>query len=81
MRSLTRATNRLPIATAVAVPMLSPVANAGSPAPKPRQVPLVVRVDEGGFQWADAGIGAAAGFGAALVLAGGLALAGRKDRA
>ena len=42
--------------------------------------PLVVKVDDGGFHWGDAGIGAAAGFGAALVLAGGLALAGRRDR-
>ena len=51
---------------------------ASAPQPKPRQqVPLVVKVDDRGFRWGDAGIGAAAGFGAALVLAGSLALAGR----
>jgi hypothetical protein len=51
---------------------------ASAPQPKPRQqVPLVVKVDDRGFRWSDAGIGAAAGFGAALVLAGSLALAGR----
>jgi hypothetical protein len=46
-------------------------AAAAEPAPT---TPIVVRVDEGGFQWTDAGIGAAAGFGAALVLAGSIAL-------
>ena len=68
----------------VAVSALSPVAHAGMtttpPAHQQKPEPLVVRVDEGGFRWGDAGIGAAAGFGAALVLAGGLALAGRRDR-
>ena len=69
---------------AVVVAVLSPVANAGQPAPKaqprPKPEPLIVKVDDGGFRWSDAGIGAAAGFGAALVLAGALALADRSDR-
>ena len=39
-----------------------------------------MKVDDGGFRWGDAGIGAAAGFGAALVLSGSLVLAGRRDR-
>jgi hypothetical protein len=71
-------------AVTVAAAALSPVAHTDTAAPSPghpqKPEPLVVRVDDGGFRWGDAGIGAAAGFGAALVLAGGLALAGRSDR-
>jgi hypothetical protein len=36
--------------------------------------PLIVRVQDGGFHWGDAAIGAAAGFGASLVAVGGIAL-------
>lgn len=84
MRSIIPPAARLRLTVAVVAAVLSPVANAGEPAPKPqlrpKPEPLVIKVDDGGFRWSDAGIGAAAGFGAALVLAGGLALAGRDDR-
>jgi hypothetical protein len=69
---------------AVALVTLNLVAVGASSAhpPNPRQKPvsLVVKVEDHGFRWSDAGIGAAAGFGAALVLAGSLALFGRADR-
>jgi hypothetical protein len=39
-----------------------------------RETPIVVRVDGGGFRWADAAVGAVAGIGATLVTAGGVAL-------
>jgi hypothetical protein len=80
MRSIPPPAGRLRIAVVLALTALSPVAHAGAPAPRPKLQPLVVRVDDGGFRWGDAGIGAAAGFGAALVLAGSLVLAGRRDR-
>ncbi len=79
MRTITPAAP-IPIVIACVLAALSPVARAGAPAPQPGPEPLVVRVDDGGFRWGDAGVGAAAGFGAALVLAGSLALAGRRDR-
>jgi hypothetical protein len=44
------------------------------PVSDPTQRPVVVRVNDGGFHWADAGVGAAAAF-AATLLAVGLALA------
>jgi hypothetical protein len=47
--------------------------------PPQRVEPLVVRVDDGGFNWADASLGAAAGFGAGVALVGGLALS-RKEK-
>ena len=83
MRSRIPRLGRSAIAATVAVAALSP-AHADTAAPSQQSPqkpePLVVRVDDGGFRWGDAGIGVAAGFGAALVLAGGLALAGRRDR-
>lgn len=38
------------------------------------ETPIVVRVDEHGFAWTDAAVGAVAGIGATLATAGGLAL-------
>jgi hypothetical protein len=57
------------------------VAPAAAPPTQPRRPPqpLVIRVNDGGFHWGDAGIGAAAGFGVALVLSGGFVLAGQRD--
>ena len=57
-----------------------PAGPASQPKTRWEPEPIVVRVDDGGFRWGDAGIGAAAGFGVALVLAGSVALAGRGDR-
>jgi hypothetical protein len=71
-----------PIAATFALTALSPVALArgtSTQPPNPTE-PIVVRVDDRGFSWGDAGIGAAAGFGVALVLAGCLALTGMRDR-
>ena len=84
MHSIPTSAGRLGIAPAVALAALSPLApiaaSASQPTPRQKPVPLVVRVEDRGFRWSDAGVGAAAGFGAALVLAGSLALAGRGDR-
>jgi hypothetical protein len=85
MGSITPPACRPHIAAAVAaVAALCPVplARAAAPPTLPRHEshPLVVRVDDGGFHWGDAGIGAAAGFGAALVLSGGFVLIGQRDR-
>jgi hypothetical protein len=38
------------------------------------ETPIVVRVDDPGFRWADAAVGAVAGIGATLATAGGVAL-------
>jgi hypothetical protein len=82
VRSIAPSTAYLRVAAAVAVVALSPTASAGQRTqPRSTHAPLVVKIDDGGFQWGDAGIGAAAGFGGALVLTGGIALAGRRDRA
>jgi hypothetical protein len=85
MHSIAPTAGRLGIATAVAFGAISlvaaPAASASQPKPRQKPVPLVVKVEDRGFRWSDAGIGAAAGFGAALVLAGSLALTGRPDRA
>jgi len=62
-----------------AIPTALARADAVQPRPTPAQEPLVVRVN-GGFQWGDAAIGAAAGFGAAITLVGGIALVDRRDR-
>ncbi len=80
MRSITQPTGRLRIVAVLALVALSPVARAGTPAPHPKPQPLVVKVNDDGFHWGDAGIGAAAGFGAALVLSGSLALAAKTGR-
>jgi hypothetical protein len=85
MGSITPQACRPHIAAAVAtVAALCPVplARAAAPPTLPRhqQQPLVVRVDDGGFHWGDAGIGAVAGIGAALVLSGAFVLARQRDR-
>ena len=46
-------------------------ADAGTPT---HETPIVVRVDEHGFGWTDAFVGAVAGIGATLVAVGGVAL-------
>jgi hypothetical protein len=57
------------------VAALGPAARAGgADGPRERTTPIVVRVNEGGFRWTDAAVGAAAGIGATLVAAGGVAL-------
>ena len=40
----------------------------------PAETPIVIRVDEHGFGWTDAAVGAVAGIGATLVTVGGVAL-------
>lgn len=77
-------THLLPITATFALTALSPAVLASGhtlqSATPAESEPIVVRVENGGFRWGDAGIGAAAGFGVALVLAGSLALTGRRDR-
>jgi len=84
VRAITAPACLLPLATTFALAPLSPAALANGPTPQSatsaESEPIVVRVDDGGFRWGDAGIGAAAGFGVALVLAGSLALTERRDR-
>jgi hypothetical protein len=65
---------------ATAMPTTLATADAVQARPTPKQEPLVVRVD-GGFQWGDAAIGAAAGFGAAIALVGGTVLLRGSERA
>jgi len=67
------------IVATLALPTTLANAEAVHPRPTPKPDLLVVRVN-GGFQWGDAAIGAAAGFGAAISLVGGIALVGRGDR-
>jgi hypothetical protein len=65
----------------IAVTAFAATALVSAPQAKtPRDAPVVVHIENEGFRWGDAGIGAAAGFGAGLVLAGGLALTGRPRR-
>lgn len=66
----------LAVLTICAVSASVASAKAAGPA-APSSSPVVVRVENGGFRWGDAAIGAAAGFGACLAAAGGLAL--RRD--
>jgi hypothetical protein len=84
VRAITSLAFLLPLAAAVTLTALSPaglaIGSTAQPKSPAASEPIVVRVDDGGFRWGDAGIGAAAGFGVALVLAGSLALAGRRDR-
>jgi hypothetical protein len=84
MSSTDRAVSGFGIAAATAIAALcaTTVARAAAPPTKPRHdpLPLVVRVEDSGFHWGDAGIGAAAGFGAALVLSGSLVLISQRDR-
>jgi hypothetical protein len=58
----------------VLVVALGLVAGTASAAGGERTTPIVVRVDEGGFRWTDAAVGAVAGIGATIVTAGGVAL-------
>ena len=85
MTSTGRAMIGFGIAAATASAALCPatVARAAAPPTKPRHdpQPLIVRVDDSGFHWGDAGIGAAAGFGAALVFSGSFVLLGQRDQA
>ena len=61
--------------TAVVVSLLALGSTPAAAADPPSQgmTPIVVRVD-GGFSWAEAGIGVVAGAGAALAVVGGAAL-------
>ncbi len=84
MASLTPPVGRTGITAAVALIAALCLVAVASAAPPPTQTrrpsqPLVIRVNDGGFHWGDAGIGAAAGFGVALVLSGGFVLAGQRD--
>ena len=63
------------VGISVLVAALAVCLPAASPAQAPRDrteapPPVVVKVSEGGFQWGDAAVGAAAASGAALALAG-----------
>jgi hypothetical protein len=58
----------------VSVVALTPPAATAAAAGHERTTPIVVRVDEGGFRWTDAAVGAVAGIGATLVTAGGVTL-------
>src|SRR2546430_17730129 len=84
MTSTGQALSEFGIAAATAIAALCPVtvARAAAPPTKPRHdpQPLIVRVDDSGIQWGDAGIGAAAGFGAALVLSGRFVLISQRGR-
>jgi hypothetical protein len=80
VRSIRHASKWLALISVCVGLALSSAAHDGAAAPMPNHAPLVVRVDDGGFCWGDAGIGAAAGFGVGLVLSGSLVLAGRRDR-
>jgi hypothetical protein len=64
----------LPASAVVASLVLGPASAAAADPPSTRTTPIVVRVDDDGFGWSDAGIGALAGAGGALVLIGGAAL-------
>jgi hypothetical protein len=66
----TRLTQALVLAAALALPSAAG-ADAGTTT---QETPIVVRVDEHGFAWTDAAVGAVAGIGATLVTAGGVAL-------
>jgi hypothetical protein len=66
----TRLIQALVLTAALALP-----SGAGADTGKPsHETPIVVRVDEQGFGWTDAAIGAVAGIGATLVTVGGVAL-------
>jgi len=84
VRAITSLAQLLPVGATLALTALSPAALASGhilqSATPTESEPIVVRVDDGGFRWGDAGLGAAAGFGVALVLAGSLALTGHRDR-
>ena len=58
----------------VFVVAVRPPTDAAAAGGHERTTPIVVRVDEGGFRWTDAAVGAVAGIGATFVIAGGVAL-------
>jgi hypothetical protein len=60
------------LALAVVVALAS-CAGVGATGPA-KTTPVVVHVDQGGFHWSDAGIGAVAGIGLSLTVCGCLAL-------
>lgn len=69
---------RLAVVGLVTAAIVAPGAVSGTkpatPRPTSPSAPVVVKVDRDGFQWLDAGLGAAAAFAVMLVVAG-LALA------
>jgi hypothetical protein len=69
-----RAMHRSCLVLVVFVMALTPPAATAVAAGHERTTPIVVRVDEGGFRWTDAAVGAVAGIGATFVTAGGVAL-------
>jgi hypothetical protein len=76
VRRPTDGMTRLLLATVVAVLGLT----GGTPAHAEEPVrPVVVEVDDGGFHWADALIGAAAGVGLGLAIAGLVVLSHRRE--
>ena len=58
----------------LAAALIAPSAAGAGAGTRTHETPIVVRVDGGGFAWADAVVGAIAGAGATLVTAGGVAL-------
>ena len=66
----TRLIQALLLTGAFALPSVA-TADAGT---RTRETPIVVRIDDRGFGWTDAAVGAVAGIGATLVTAGGVAL-------
>jgi hypothetical protein len=66
--------SRLVLHVLVLVVALGPTVDAAPANRHERTTPIVVRVDEGGFRWTDAAVGAVAGIGATFVTAGGVAL-------
>jgi hypothetical protein len=66
----TRLTQALVLSAALALPS-GARADAGTTT---HETPIVVRVDDRGFGWTDAAVGAVAGIGATLVTAGGATL-------
>ena len=66
----TRLTQALVLTAALALPS-GASADTGTTT---HETPIVVRVDDHGFGWTDAAIGAVAGISATLVTAGGVAL-------
>ena len=75
MSSTNRAISGFGVAavTAIAALCAATVARAAAPPTKPRHdpQPLIVRVDDSGFHWGDAGIGAAGGLLLAMLGLGG----------
>ena len=66
-----RPVQALVLSATLALPAGAGAADAGRPT---HETPIVVRVDEHGFQWTDVAVGAVAGIGATLITVGGVAL-------